>query len=341
MKYFVVFQGKTYKEEFKGKMLWAPTKTSNGKNALFHHENLTKCRVGDVIFSVVKNKVMARSIVVKEAVIRENPFDLKVWAKDGWFVEVDYTLVNDNIRIKDHLSDIVKFLPDKYSPFSKNTGNGTQGYLFEISNDFGLFIDDLITDQVSIIDVTTIFEIDVSDEEIMDTLLDGEGIIEANFVIIEEEPPIVSNKPKTKKSNVKYKKTDYIKKAKKDSEKGLLGEKFVELHEKNYLKSIGREDLAEQVKWVSLEADGHGYDILSFDEYGNEKYIEVKSTTLGKNYPFDISRNEVETSQKLKDNFWIYRVYNLESGSPKMYKIKGDVSEMCDLYPTSYRAYTK
>ena len=51
-----------------------------------------------------------------------------------------------------------------------------------------------------------------------------------------------------------------------------------------------------------------GYDIKSFDENGNEIFIEVKSTvSKDKNY-FEISDNEVLAADSLKDSFFIYQV---------------------------------
>ena len=121
----------------------------------------------------------------------------------------------------------------------------------------------------------------------------------------------------------------------------MAAEKLVEVYEKNYLISIGREDLANKVKWVAKEADNYGYDILSFDEKGNEKFVEVKGTTLGKNTPFDISRNEVNTSIVNKDKYWVYRVYNLDTNNPMFYKMHGSIEEILELEPSSYKAYIK
>src|SRR3989338_1888604 len=59
---------------------------------------------------------------------------------------------------------------------------------------------------------------------------------------------------------------------------GNRGEEVVFNLEKKHLESIGKKELANKVKWVSKEDDSLGYDILSFEEDGTEKYIEVKST---------------------------------------------------------------
>src|SRR5690606_38241357 len=75
---------------------------------------------------------------------------------------------------------------------------------------------------------------------------------------------------------------------------GSLGEEIVVRYEKNHLLSKGRADLAEKVCQLSLEDTYAGYDIVSFDENGNEKKIEVKSTVIKQpeNFSFNISKNE-------------------------------------------------
>ena len=94
-------------------------------------------------------------------------------------------------------------------------------------------------------------------------------------------------------------------------------------YEKNRLNGLGREDLAEKIKWISKENDGTGYDIISFDidEEHNviEKYIEVKTTESNDNNVFFISANEINVMEKLKNQYFIYRVYNLKTKHPEVY----------------------
>ncbi|MEC9484826.1 MAG: DUF3883 domain-containing protein [Candidatus Izemoplasma sp.] len=339
--YFIVFQGKTYKEEYKEGILWAPRKSKNGSDPKFHWKNLTACQPGDIVFSIVNNRVNAKGIVEKKAILAPNPFDNDLWINEGWLVDVDYYMVDDGIKIKDHIDIIRPMLTDKYSPFKKETGNGNVGYLFKISNELGRYLNQFISDEYKSDHIDDIFEISEDEETILESILEAEGLSEADMMIIEDAPPIKSNKPNTNKKRVRYKKTDYLKKAERDIKKGYFAEKLVEAYEKNYLISIGREDLANKVKWVAKEADNFGYDILSFDENGNDKYIEVKGTTLGKSHPFDVSKNEVDTSIEKKDNYWIYRVYNLDSNQPMFYKFNGSLEEECELIPSSYKAYIK
>jgi hypothetical protein len=54
------------------------------------------------------------------------------WSKEGWFVPVDYCVLNTQIRPKDHAAILRPFLPAKYSPLQES-GDGLQSvYLAEV-----------------------------------------------------------------------------------------------------------------------------------------------------------------------------------------------------------------
>ncbi len=92
---------------------------------------------------------------------------------------------------------------------------------------------------------------------------------------------------------------------------GKKGEEFVYALEKNNLEKQGLDKLATKVKWVSLEeGDGAGFDILSFDAKGREKYIEVKTTTLNINTSFYMSDSEIKFSKKHMSDFYMHRLYD-------------------------------
>ena len=94
---------------------------------------------------------------------------------------------------------------------------------------------------------------------------------------------------------------------------GDKGEIFVLEYEKNKLIKLGRDDLANQVEHVSeIQGDGTGYDIRSFDEAGDEIYIEVKTTTAPRNKPFNISWVEIERSKIEANKYYLYRIYNFD-----------------------------
>lgn len=95
---------------------------------------------------------------------------------------------------------------------------------------------------------------------------------------------------------------------------GLNGEKFIYYSEKNKLCKLGREDLAARVKLVSVDSRILSYDILSFDETGQELHIEVKTTTQSSDIDIGFWLSDVEKHQAELDECWkLYRVWDINS----------------------------
>src|SRR5690606_38526488 len=119
------------------------------------------------------------------------------------------------------------------------------------------------------------------------------------------------------------------------SKLGLLGEELVIHFEREKLKGLGFFDKAEEVK---KKIDGEGYDILSFDENGNEMYIEVKTTKGNSDEPFYLSINEKAFCELNSDKYIIYRLhnYNYLTKTARIYKIKGSELENFDLAPINF-----
>lgn len=125
------------------------------------------------------------------------------------------------------------------------------------------------------------------------------------------------NKLETR-SQFKASKINYLERARKNQILGLNGELFVIATEHYNLESNGREDLTIKIEHKSLtEGDGLGYDILSYDLNGNEKYIEVKTTSGGRKTPFFISANELTFMEENPSNFYIYRVFDFDKSLKK------------------------
>ena len=51
---------------------------------------------------------------------------------------------------------------------------------------------------------------------------------------------------------------------------------------------------------------------MSFELDGTKKYIEVKTTTGGKENDFHISEKEVKFSEDYENQYYLYRVYNFD-----------------------------
>jgi len=119
---------------------------------------------------------------------------------------------------------------------------------------------------------------------------------------------------------------------------GEQGERRIFEHERARLNSAGRDDLARKVRWVSKEdGDGAGYDILSFDPTGSERWLEVKTTTGHERTPFYLSENERLVSEERPDAFRIVRLYDF-ARDPRAFQITPPLESAVILNPQSYRA---
>lgn len=133
---------------------------------------------------------------------------------------------------------------------------------------------------------------------------------------------------------------DFQARAKDLKDLGDAGEELVKSFEINNLTQKG---LKEKSLLVEIVQDGKGYDVLSFDELGNEKFIEVKTTTGEALNPFYLSENEVAFMRANTNRYRIYRVYNYdeEKNSGEFFEIKGDVENQILMKPTQYRVFIK
>ena len=78
--------------------------------------------------------------------------------------------------------------------------------------------------------------------------------------------------------------------------------------------------------------------MLSFDDAdGSEKLIEVKTTGLGKFFPFYVTATEVRCSEDVADQYHLFRVFDFGK-VPRLYILTGPLTANCRLEPTLYRA---
>lgn len=105
---------------------------------------------------------------------------------------------------------------------------------------------------------------------------------------------------------------DHIEEAKNHKEIGDAGEEFVFQYERHKVKKykLGKDKQVRRV--AKLDGDGLGYDILSYDKYGNEIYIEVKTTSGAENNSIFITANELKMSEECPKQYYLYRVFNFD-----------------------------
>ncbi|MGC2458119.1 MAG: DUF3883 domain-containing protein [Gallionellaceae bacterium] len=131
-------------------------------------------------------------------------------------------------------------------------------------------------------------------------------------------------------------KRDYLEREAGNISLGSAGEEFVLSFEHHRLHSLGCKVLAEKVEHVSItRGDGVGYDILSFEPSGRERFVEVKTTAFGKETPFFASRGEIGFAQEHAKEFHLYRLFEFRK-SPRMFDLPGNIESHCLMKPITY-----
>jgi MoxR-like ATPase len=129
--YWWVCQGSSWSRARLGGYLWAPKQNEKGQ-VREYWTNLTKVRLGDIVFHYADKHVRAVSRVVHTAKDAARP-DAKdaAWENDGWLVEVQMEELDPIISLHE--------IPesergDQVGPFDKN-GEVKQGYLWPMRRD--------------------------------------------------------------------------------------------------------------------------------------------------------------------------------------------------------------
>lgn len=133
---------------------------------------------------------------------------------------------------------------------------------------------------------------------------------------------------------------DFQGKAKEQKDLGDKGEALVKQREIEFLQ--GR-NMPDKATLVNIVQDGKGYDVFSFDEFGNEKFIEVKTTKGNEYSPFFLSENEIDFLRLHLNQYCIYRVYNYdeENNFAEFYELNGDIESQLLMKPTQYKVLIK
>jgi len=157
-------------------------------------------------------------------------------------------------------------------------------------------------------------------------------IVEPPLLKIYAAEPELAYNPKSIKIN-------YLEREQRNQKLGVLGEELVMQYEKWNLIHLGKEKLAEQVRWIAHEeGDGAGFDILSKNINGTDKYIEVKTTKLGKETPFFFSQNELQFSIEKSENYHLFRLFNFEEQA-KMFIKNGNLNSICHSEPMTFKGF--
>ena len=133
-------------------------------------------------------------------------------------------------------------------------------------------------------------------------------------------------------------KLDYAARDEANRKLGRAGEQWVIEFEQQRLTDMGSPELFQRLDWVAdTQGDGAGFDILSFDDETNNRFIEVKTTNGSLGSSFLVSHNELEFSKEVGEQFYLYRVFQFRDG-PRLFTLNGDLSQHVHLKPTDFRA---
>src|SRR5207302_33240 len=138
MRYWLVNQNQTHRQEIEGGHLWSPKRNSNGAHNPFY-EFMREVAPGDLVFSFVDTRIAAIGTVVSFCYESPKPDEFGevgfYWEAVGWRVRVNFTRLLKAIRPKDHIELLRPLLPSRYSPL-QSSGNGIQSvYLTELPQD--------------------------------------------------------------------------------------------------------------------------------------------------------------------------------------------------------------
>jgi hypothetical protein len=155
------------------------------------------------------------------------------------------------------------------------------------------------------------------------------------------EPPKPSAPPSAAKQPQVHRRAlsvNYLEREARNRSLGSAGEEFVVNFERARLIHAGRESLAAKIEHTSrVRGDGDGFDILSFEECGRERLIEVKTTKYGRETPFFVSRNELVVSEARADLYHLYRLFEFRN-APRIFTLNGALSAKCRLAASTYMA---
>lgn len=141
-----------------------------------------------------------------------------------------------------------------------------------------------------------------------------ETISETNYQVEideNEEADIIDFKPIKAKKRAESKTKDKAKKkirSEQSKKIGRAGEEFVYEQEKK--KLVNRPELLKKIIKHYDNNEYPGFDITSYDENGNEIYIEVKSTKSASMTSFELTDNEYKSAFKYRDKYFVYIVLN-------------------------------
>jgi len=141
MAFWWVNHKQTYRQETDGRYVWSPKSKANGAPNI-SYDNLTRCQVGDVVFSYANGLISQIGLVEAAAITALKPAEFgsagENWSQEGWLVRVNWQPLKQPLVPQTFFELLQPLLPERYSPISTTTGRGNQGiYLAGLSDSLG------------------------------------------------------------------------------------------------------------------------------------------------------------------------------------------------------------
>jgi hypothetical protein len=134
---------------------------------------------------------------------------------------------------------------------------------------------------------------------------------------------------------------DYMAREARNISLGDAGEMLALRYEQERLSRSGHDRLAGKVEHVSKKrGDGLGFDILSFEPTGEERFIEVKTTAFAKETPFFATAAEAEFARRNSSQYHLYRLFHFKA-TPRCLVLPGPLERNCVLNAASFRCSFK
>lgn len=126
-----VNQGRTYDQERKLGLIWAPRRNEQGAT-FFHWTNVSRVKAGDLVFSYADGAIRSVSIATSDGRSAPRPDELaeNSWGKDGWAAALEYSDLSPPIPLAAVGEKIAK-LGLQRGPVNA-AGGVNQAYLFEL-----------------------------------------------------------------------------------------------------------------------------------------------------------------------------------------------------------------
>ncbi len=233
---------------------------------------------------------------------------------------------------------------DEYKEFNRKYNrfyNAVFNYFFDFVKQQKLSLEDrqeftVIGDTLYQGELYDLNEDDYKDIDYLNEIIQNKGK-DTNLIVRKQTTIVNTTKEKSFNHHKKNKnKINYNTINENKSRLGLAGEYLALNYENKRLEKNGLKLKAEHSS--RLTNDGASYDIKSYDEDGNEIFIEVKTTKSKIDTPFYMSNKEYQFAIHYKKQYQIYRIYdfNPKKGYGKLYIFQNPFDDNLDATPSTF-----